>query len=291
MRSWFERSAATLAALVVFAGSAPAQEAVYVVTVSNVLEVFDSAAPASVVASAPITGLQAGENILAIDFRPAAPVGRLYGLGSSSRVYQIDPASGVATAIGGGPFTPALNGSEFGFDFNPTVDRIRVVSDNDQNLRLHPDLGTVVATDSTLNYAAGDLSYGEDPYAVAVAYTNSVDPPPAATTLYDIDTVLNILTTQSPPNNGTLNTIGPLGANPNNTAGFDISGASGMAYAALNSGGTSSLFRIDLGTGSATLVGTIGSSATVRGLSVFGSVDPTPIDAASWGKIKGLYRQ
>ena len=33
-----------------------------------------------------------------------------------------------ARAIAGGPFTPALNGGAFGFDFNPTVDRIRIVS-------------------------------------------------------------------------------------------------------------------------------------------------------------------
>jgi hypothetical protein len=240
--------------------------------------------------SSPITGLQPGENVLAIDFRPAAPQGRLYGLGSTSRVYLIDPSTGIASAVGSGPFSPALSGSEFGFDFNPTVDRIRVVSDTDQNLRLHPDLGTVVATDSNLNYAAGDVSFGEDPYAVAVAYTNSADPPPASTTLYDVDTVLNILTTQTPPNNGTLNTVGPLGANPNNAAGFDISGATGIAYAAFNSGGATSLYTIDLGTGTSTLVGTIGGE-TVRGLSVFGSIEPTSVDSASWGKIKQLYRE
>jgi hypothetical protein len=36
-------------------------------------------------------------------------------------------------------------------DFNPTVDRIRLVTASGQNLRLHPELGTVVATDGSIN--------------------------------------------------------------------------------------------------------------------------------------------
>ena len=48
-------------------------------------------------------------------------------------------------------FTPALSGTAFGFDFNPTVDRIRVVSDTGQNLRLNPDTGAVAAVDGALN--------------------------------------------------------------------------------------------------------------------------------------------
>jgi hypothetical protein len=46
--------------------------------------------------------------------------------------------------------TSSLINWYFGFDFNPT-DRIRLVSNTGQNLRLHPDLGTVVAIDGNLN--------------------------------------------------------------------------------------------------------------------------------------------
>ena len=35
----------------------------------------------------------------------------------------------AASAVGAGPFTPALAGESFGLDFNPTADRIRLVSD------------------------------------------------------------------------------------------------------------------------------------------------------------------
>src|SRR5688572_12188184 len=80
-----------------------------------------------------IKGLQRGEEILGLDMRPAT--GQLYALGSSSRLYTIDYIAGTATPVGTGPFTPALIGTRFGFDFNPTVDRIRIVSDTGQNLR------------------------------------------------------------------------------------------------------------------------------------------------------------
>ena len=85
-----------------------------------------------------IRGLMPGEQLLAIDFRPAT--GQLYGLGSSSRIYTIDRETAIAKVVGMGmAFTPALDGTEFGFDFNPTVDRIRVTSNTGQNLRLHPE--------------------------------------------------------------------------------------------------------------------------------------------------------
>src|SRR4030095_15839230 len=104
---------------------------------------------------------QGGENVLGIDFRPAT--GELYGLGSTSRLYRIDIANGAAVQVGAGPFSPLLSGTDFGFDFNPQSDRIRVVSDAEQNLRLNPDtLATFV--DAALN-PAGNV--------VAAAYTNN----------------------------------------------------------------------------------------------------------------------
>ncbi|MFN0149670.1 MAG: DUF4394 domain-containing protein [bacterium] len=281
----------SVAALLASPASSRAQEGAYCVSTTNTLMVFDTATPGSITYSVPVTGLMPGENILAVDFRPKAPVGRLYGLGSSSRLYEIDRVTGVATAIGAGPFSPPLNGAEFGMDFNPTVDRIRIISDLDQNLRAHPDLGTIVAVDSTLRYAAADPNFGEDPYCVAAAYTNSFDPPPATTTLYDVETVFNLLATQSPPNNGVLNTVGALGVNPSNVAAFDISGATGVAYAAFNNAaGVSSLYALDISTGSATLLGAIAGGQTIRSMSIFGEPPPNATEATTWGAIKGIYR-
>jgi hypothetical protein len=92
-----------------------------------------------------ITGLQPSETILSIDYRPAT--GQLYALGSTSRLYFINEQSGLATALGAAAFTPAIASQNASIDFNPTVDRIRLVTDSGQNLRLHPELGTVAATD------------------------------------------------------------------------------------------------------------------------------------------------
>ena len=168
---------------------------IYGLTLQNSLFVFDSTTPGTIGGSVAITGLQAGEAVLGIDVRPAT--GQLYALGSTSRLYVIDPVTGAATQVGsGGAFT--LNGAEFGFDFNPTVDRIRVVSDADQNLRLNPNDGTLTATDTALAYASAppDVNLGANPTVVGSAYTNNF-PGTLATTLYGIDSNLDILLTQT----------------------------------------------------------------------------------------------
>lgn len=244
-------------------------ETILTVTNGNSLLMFDSATPGTVSAT-PILGLQVGESILGIDFRPAT--GQLFGLSSASRLYIINPATGVATQRGtDGEFT--LEGDDFGFDFNPVPDRIRVVSDEDQNLRLNPNDGTLTSTDGTIAYADGDDNEGADPNVVGSAYANNIAGTDA-TTLYGIDSNLNILVIQNPPNDGILNTVGTLGVDSSDLLGFDIVTAdSDTAFAALTVGGLSQLYTINLTTGAATLVGNISTGATaIQGLAV---VPPT----------------
>ena len=202
----------------------------------------------------PITGLQSGEMVLGIDMRPAN--GQLYALGSSSRIYTINTANGAAAVVGTG-FTPALSGTQFGFDFNPTVDRIRVVSNTGQNLRLHPTLGTAVFTDAALNPGT--------PAVDAAAYTNNFA---GATTtmLYDIDYETNALYLQSPPNDGKLTQVGGLGVNVGSGNGFDIGGTTGKAYAILKTGTIASLYSINLTTGQATRL--IGITSDTNGFAL-----------------------
>ena len=258
--------------------SLQAGQTVYALTVSGLLVQFNADSPCTILSELRVSGLLEGETLLGIDFRPAT--GQLYGLGSSSQLYVIDPATAVATPVGTAPFTPALQGSSFGFDFNPTVDRIRVVSDTGQNLRLNPVTGAVAAVDIPLAYATGDQNAGAQPLVAGAAYTNPDNNPATGTTLYDIDAALDILTIQNPPNNGTLNTVGPLGVNTNVLVGFDItlSGGTNVAYAALKVGGkskekgkkcgNSNLVRIDLSTGAATNLGPIGTQQPIIGLAV-----------------------
>jgi hypothetical protein len=169
-----------------------------------------------------------------------------------------------------------LSGTKFAFDFNPTVDRVRIMSDSGQNFRAHPDTGAVVLVDTSLAYAVGDAGAGSIPAVASCAYTNSVTPAPLTTTLYDIDSARDTLVVQNPPNNGTLNTVGALGVDSTSVAGFDISGASGTAYASLvtklKRGNTlrASLYTINLTTGAATPVGKIGGPYPLGSLTVIG---------------------
>ena len=134
-------------------------------------------------------------------------------------LYTINTTTGAATFVG--PINQTTTGSDFGFDFNPTVDRIRIVSEQDINRRANPADGTTIA-DTTLAYAVGDPNAGANPNVVAAGYTNSFNGA-ATTSLFDIDSNLDILAQQNPANNGTLLTVGGLTWNTTNNAGLDIS--------------------------------------------------------------------
>lgn len=217
-----------------------------------------------------VTGLQPGENLLGIDFRPVN--GQLFGLGNTNRLYRIDAATGAATAVNAQPLAIALNGTQFGIDFNPAVDRLRVVSDAGQNLRLVPDTGAVVDGNSTLEGIQADSNLnGATTSIAATAYTNSffgVAPttPPGSTTQYTINTTTDELFIQNPPNSGTQTRVGALGVDFSGTAALDIvsqpatatTPASNTAFALSNAG----LYSINLTTGAATLLGEVRDNRT-----------------------------
>ncbi|MEK7728031.1 MAG: DUF4394 domain-containing protein [candidate division KSB1 bacterium] len=234
---------------------------------NNNLIRFGSMSPGTVTNTFPISGLQNGENILGIDFRPND--GRLFGMSNMNRVYTLDTLSGVAASVGVAAFTPVLNGFAFGFDFNPVPDRIRVHSDAEQDLRLNPNTGSLAGSDSSLTYAGGDANFGINPNIVGTAYTNSVVGA-STTTLYAIDSGLDVLVTLPTPNNGSMYTIGALGVNTSNAVGFDITGNDGVAYAALTVAPNifSSLYFIDLSSGTAVLLGNIANPSALRGIAV-----------------------
>jgi hypothetical protein len=278
------------AALAVALGSLPLAsgraeaEIVTGLTSTGNLVTFDSAMPGTISSTVAITGLQGGETLLGIDRRPAN--GLLYGLGSASRVYTINTTTGVAAPVGATPFAPALTGTAFGFDFNPVPDRIRVVSTDTTNFRLNPNDGTPAGTDTPLAYAAGDSGAGITPRVVGSAYTNNFHGT-AVTTLFGIDSNRDILVIQGgpngtpSPNSGVLTTIGAgLGFDTSDLVGFDVSGISGVAFASLTptTGGASQLFTINLTTGSASLVGTIGTGLTLTGLAAGVVAVPEPSD-------------
>jgi hypothetical protein len=165
-----------------------------------------------------ITGIAAGQKLVAIDVRPTT--GQLYALGYNSsattantQLYLLDYNTGVLTAVGAAITLNLADDNRantqgivpnIGFDFNPRVDRIRVVAPNRTNYRLNPNTGGLAATDTQLTYVTGN-NVGHDPYIGTAAYTNSALGA-AGATLYDIDETSNnaLLSIQNSPNEGVL---------------------------------------------------------------------------------------
>jgi hypothetical protein len=256
---------------------------------------FTSADPGSV-ASVTVSGLVAGETLVGIDYRPVG--GQLFGLGVDAAIdtgtlYRLDPQTGSATVVGsagaialadalGAPV--GLPAGGYGFDFDPTVDRIRVVTSSGLNFRTNPLSGVAVDGDPNV---AGSQPDGAINGAVGtvdgVAYTNNAHGA-LTTTLYALDATTDKLYIQNPPNAGTETaslaiTLGGAPLDFSAASGFDIpngvvSGdaaspvSAGAAFAALTVAGTAHLFSLDLVTGAATDLGVIDTGAALDGLAV-----------------------
>jgi hypothetical protein len=245
-----------------------------VAVTDSTLLVFDSATPGTVTTTA-LTGLIAGDTIVGMDRRPATTqvylltrsatgTGRLYLLNTVSGAAQFvltlsaDPADVVA------PYD-SLAGSRFGMDFNPVVDRLRVVSELGENMRVNSGNG-LVTTDVELNPAVPE---DPDPVVVGSAYVNNVSGADA-TTLFAIDSTQDTLNIQVPPNNGTISTVGPLGVDAPDTLSFDVAGAPfpQAAFAVMSVGGVTGLYVVNLETGAATLVGPVLGNPAILGMAV-----------------------
>ena len=277
MRNIKTAIAAAVLGVLAVSGSAQA-ELVYGLTNNNFFFSFDSATPGTIINGRAISGLNAGEQIVGIDTRPAT--GEIYAVvtgPSADRLAVLNTTPGFtfgATSNVANLSSP-LNGTNFDIDFNPTVDRIRLVSDARQNLRVVPNasanpgvVGTVT-TDGTLAYGPTDPNAAISPNIAGAAYTNNFNGA-TATTLYTIDATTNTLNIQNPPNNGTQVTVGGTGVDVTSLTGFDISGATGRAFAALQDGSNafSQFYTLNLATGSAGAGTLIGGGLFVRDITV-----------------------
>lgn len=281
--SWMPKGLPGMTATALPPGGDPAlKETVLAVTADHALIRFAAAQPSQVLQKKAITGLPAGEKILGIDFRVARGV--LYALSSGGRIYTLDPQTAALTPVGEGPIGWPLLGAHVGFDFNPVADRIRIVTEAAQNLRVHPDTGRVVdfddkapgvQADLAIGYVNGDANAGAAPCVGASAYTYNKQND-TLTTNYVIDLCLGLLVMQGShetkvppvsPNSGRLMTVGPLGTGRLADAAFDISDLDNTPLAALRTDATR-LYRVDLKTGSATLVGPIGDGGPLLGMAI-----------------------
>src|SRR5215813_11736368 len=255
---------------------------------NNQLLQFSASAPNAIISATTVKGLNAGDSLVGIDYRPAT--GQLYALavnGASGRLYTINPLTGATNAVGAGFTLPqsagASAGKDYGFDFNPTVDRIRVVADSRDNFRAHPDTGAAVSP--------ADLALSPGAVVTGVAYDRNFAGS-KTTTLYAIDPNADQLVTiggidSAPsPNGGVVRPVGPLGVNAANDVGFDIGvGAEGSAYASLTVNGKPGFYTIELKSGAATLVGIIGNgSVAIKDIAAApgGALLPTSLAYTIW---------
>ena len=259
MMSRITSRAATCFALVAFATGAQSAAIYSLANDGTSLVRFDSAAPGSVTTVGAISGATTSLN--GLDFRPAN--GFLYGYQqASSGIYIVNIATGATTLVSTSNLS--VTSALLGIDFNPTVDRLRLVTVNDENRRINVDNG-VNATpggDGPLAYAGGDANAGTDPNIIDAAYTNSDSNPATGTTLYYIDYVLDTLVSTTNPNGGVLNTVGALGVDTDRFVGFDILtdlNGTNTAFASLRVGGVERLYTINLISGAASSIGTIGA--------------------------------
>lgn len=254
--------------------------------------------PSRVLSDTALQGLAPGDVLVGIDYRVARGV--LYGLSRQGRIYMINTDSGKLMQVASVAL-PTLQGEQFGFDFNPTVDRMRVVSNRGANLRLHPDSGVQIdgnanveglQGDTALHYLPDDVNAGKVPAVMAAAYTYNARND-KLTTMYAIDAREGTLVMQGSkegvqpfvsPDKGGLRTIGSLGLpgwdviglHPGGQgygaiqrAAFDISDVKNIALLAASQRlGASQLYEVNLESGKATRLGRLAQGQPLAGLAI-----------------------
>ncbi|GGP66586.1 hypothetical protein GCM10010185_44160 [Saccharothrix coeruleofusca] len=206
-----------------------------------------------------VTGLTGDKTLLGIDTR--VQDGLMYGLGNAGGIYSIKtpPTTPDVVFTKVSQLSVPLEGRNFGVDFNPAADRLRVVSDTGQNLRHNlSDHSTV--EDAVLSTPPAD---GPTRGVTAAAYTNNDLNPDTGTQLDVISPASDELIIQSPANKGLLAPLGKLGVDADGSVGFEIhtdlvngkaTALTGFATFAPK-GGNATLYTVNLVNGAVTPVG------------------------------------
>ncbi len=238
-----------------------------------------------------VVGLPAGETLIGLDLRSTSLQPDLdtgYTVGRSGVIYSLEDDETVANQLNAtafatlsfppAPAPQALAGTNFGVDFNPRADLLRIVSDTGQNLRVNLQAdrmiagadGVPVARAAGFAFVDGTTRLASPaPQIVATAYRAA---PSMGTFQFALDARDSALYRVAVPNDGALAPVGPLGVTlaADSEQSLDISGADDVSVlAALRSAGQaqSTLYRVNLGTGTATAVGPIGSAGPVNAVS------------------------
>jgi hypothetical protein len=246
------------------------KHAMYALTSTGKLIGFQSDTPTDLTSSVSITGLSSGESIMQIDYRPST--GALYGFTTDNRLVTIDPGSGATTAVASSGYTDTTLTTPL-ISFDPVFDLMRVIATNANQL-VTPGTGVLYSTGTVVDFDNSDTNSDKSPQLAAITYSNHKSGV-TTTTLYALDVTTHSLlrvgnadaTSTSSVNAGLLHTIGDVGFAFSANAGLTTLPSSGDGYAALAQGSAVSvLYKIDLGSGGLTKVGTIGDGVTIISL-------------------------
>lgn len=264
---------------------------------------FDSANPGGATTVGTLTGIATGQSLSGIHFRPSN--GQLYAISNNNNaatLYTVNLNTAALTTVGTFNFPGQFIGSHVSMAFNPVTGGLRVVGWNDaagsptdgvtQNLRIDPDTGALVGTDSTPAYGAGDPNSAVVPAQLAaIGYSNNF-PGATSTTLYAWDYALDVFArvgslngTPNSPNTGIMETVATYGSPSfltyDPTVGLDISGATGTAYVSFNtdvSNGTDYVLQsVNLTTGVRTPIGSFPGGMGVYDISVQPIPEPSSL--------------
>lgn len=246
---------------------------------TSTLFVFDSDDPGDV-DRRPIEGMRSDEGIEDIAVRSGD--GKLYILSDENRVYLVNLTTRAAVPVAAG-VTASLDGRNFGIDFDPVGNRLRVVSDNDENLSINPN-DALATPASTLRYSPDNQGdEPESPEVVAAAYTNPNNPE-RGTQLYVLDTKEDAVYLVDPPDGGLLSNKQTLEIDITTRAGLDFS-HDNRGYVVISSGpnGESRLYYLNPRSGDTTDQGRIDQrgldSVATLNIRSQGMAPPTPAPA------------
>lgn len=226
---------------------------------------FNVSNPTSVGAAVAVTGLTAGQVIVATDYRPVN--GFLYGLGYNGltgvvQLYRLSSLTGRAIPVGttgtfvDGSSNPVRVGVDssttLSIDFNPTSDRLRVVSSNGQNFRINPNSGAFVDGDSGVAGTNMDGAISGSPGQIQQVAHSGNSAISVGTALYSLDAVSDKLAFFQSTNTGVQSEIASFNSQLTSVDGFDITDSvNGVqkAYTVATIGTSKSFFDLDLNEG------------------------------------------
>jgi hypothetical protein len=202
---------------------------------------FTSTAPGTILLDLPITGVPAGEHIIAIQqlLISGLQLGQIVGVSSAGHTYALDRRTGVAT-LRSSPFERVVvpTGTAFG------------LSEWGSGLVLVSNDGTVY-----------DMFQGlkNNPWPSTGHWTGVAISVPGDDQFL-LDTAADVLQ-RAGPTGTPVTTLGPLGVDASDQAGLDIDVHDGTLFAALTVGGAPGLYTLDKTNGHAALLGLIGAAS------------------------------